>query len=98
MAIGSQTGKRRDGQRQALGIQTGKGPVDPSRSSGAVHVQQPGGEHPGNTDIALKSFSVALQKIATADAAFSRAAIEASKATKPSRHTRFVYDPVKGHE
>ena len=42
------------------------------------------------------AFSVALRKIATAGAASSRAAIEASKATKPSRHTRFVYGPAKG--
>jgi hypothetical protein len=41
-------------------------------------------------------FSNALSKIAKADAASSRAAIEAAKATKPSRHTRFVYDPAKG--
>lgn len=41
-------------------------------------------------------FAKALSKIATADAASSRAAIEASKATKPSLHTRFVYSPVKG--
>lgn len=41
-------------------------------------------------------FSDALRKIATAGAASSRAAIEAAKATKPSRHTRFVYDPAKG--
>jgi hypothetical protein len=41
-------------------------------------------------------FSVALSKIAKADAASSRAAIEAAKATKPSRHTRFVYDPARG--
>jgi len=38
----------------------------------------------------------ALKKIATADAATSRAAIQAAKATKPSPHTRFVYDPSKG--
>jgi len=41
------------------------------------------------------SFAKALSKIATADAASSRAAIEASKATKPSLHTRFVHDPAK---
>jgi hypothetical protein len=40
-------------------------------------------------------FSSALSKIAKADAASSRAAIQASKATKPSLHTRFVYDPAK---
>jgi len=41
-------------------------------------------------------FSSALAKIAQADAASSRAAIQASKATKPSLHTRFVYDRAKG--
>ncbi len=40
-------------------------------------------------------FAKALCKIATADAASSRAAIEASKATKPSLHTRFFHDPAK---
>ncbi len=40
-------------------------------------------------------FAKALSKIAKADAASSRAAIEASKATKPSLHTRFVHDPAK---
>lgn len=43
------------------------------------------------------AFSSALEKVATADAASSRDAIQASKATKPSLHTRFVYDPSKGH-
>jgi hypothetical protein len=43
-------------------------------------------------------FTAALRKIATVDAASSRAAIEASKLTKPSRHTRFVYDPAKARE
>jgi len=42
-----------------------------------------------------RAFTSALKKIATANAASSRAAIEASKATKPSLHTRFVYDPAK---
>jgi hypothetical protein len=41
-------------------------------------------------------FTSALSKISTADAASSRVAIEASKATKPSLHTRFVYNPAKG--
>ncbi len=41
-------------------------------------------------------FAKALSKIATADAASSRAAIEASKATKPSLHTRFFLGPAKG--
>jgi hypothetical protein len=40
-------------------------------------------------------FATALSKIAKAGAVSSRAAIEASKATKPSRHTRFVYNPAK---
>lgn len=40
-------------------------------------------------------FTNALRKIATANAASSRAAIEASKVTKPSLHTRFVHDPAK---
>jgi hypothetical protein len=47
---------------------------------------------PSQTD----AFTAALSKIAKSSAASSRAAIEASKATKPSRHTRFVYDPAKG--
>ena len=42
-------------------------------------------------------FVKALRKIATADAASSRAAIQASQATKPSLHTRFAYDPSKDH-
>ncbi len=41
-------------------------------------------------------FAKALSKIAMADAASSRAAIEASKATKPSLHTRFFHVPSKG--
>jgi hypothetical protein len=50
----------------------------------------------GNTkDSAAAKFNDALKKIATAGAASSRAAIEAAKATKPSRHTRFVYSPAK---
>lgn len=40
-------------------------------------------------------FASALSKIATSSAASSRAAIEASKATKPSRHTRFVHAHAK---
>lgn len=40
-------------------------------------------------------FAKALSRIVTADAASSRAAIVASKATKPSLHTRFFHDPVK---
>ncbi|GGG83567.1 hypothetical protein GCM10011585_29090 [Edaphobacter dinghuensis] len=43
-----------------------------------------------------QTFTDALSKIATADAVSSRAAIQASKATKPSLHTRFVYGPAKG--
>lgn len=43
-----------------------------------------------------KSFTEAMKKIATAGAASSRDAIQASKATKPSLHTRFVYDRAKG--
>jgi hypothetical protein len=42
------------------------------------------------------AFTDALRKIATTGAASSHAAIQAAKATKPSRHTRFVYDPAKG--
>jgi hypothetical protein len=42
------------------------------------------------------AFRSALEKVAKASAASSRAAIEASKLTKPSRHTRFVYNPSKG--
>jgi hypothetical protein len=42
-----------------------------------------------------QSFVNALKRIATASSACSRAAIEASKATKPSLHTRFVYGPAK---
>jgi len=40
-------------------------------------------------------FASALSKIATSSAASSRAAIEAAKATKPSRHTRFVHAHAK---
>jgi hypothetical protein len=43
-----------------------------------------------------RRFESALKKVAKAGAVSSRAAIEAAKATKPSRHTRFVYDPAKG--
>jgi hypothetical protein len=43
-----------------------------------------------------EAFAAALKKIATAGAASSRDAIQASKATKPSLHTRFVYDRAKG--
>jgi hypothetical protein len=43
-----------------------------------------------------EKFTDALKKIATAGAASSRDAIQASKATKPSLHTRFVYDRAKG--
>jgi len=43
-----------------------------------------------------EDFTEALKKIATAGAASSRDAIQASKATKPSLHTRFVYDRAKG--
>ena len=43
-----------------------------------------------------KVFGEALKQIATSTLASSRAAIEAAKATKPSRHTRFVYSPSKG--
>jgi len=42
------------------------------------------------------AFTSALAKVASATPASSRAAIEASKATKPSLHTRFVYAPAKG--
>jgi hypothetical protein len=42
-----------------------------------------------------KKFEAALSKIVKSSAASSRAAIEASKATKPSLHTRFVYGPAK---
>jgi hypothetical protein len=47
-------------------------------------------------DHKFELFRNALSKIAKADTASSRAAIQASKATKPSLHTRFVYDPAKG--
>jgi len=49
-------------------------------------------------DTRYREFSKVLQKIVTASNASAHAAIEAAKATKPSRHTRFVYDPAKGHE
>lgn len=42
------------------------------------------------------AFTAALKKIVASDAASSRVAVQASKATKPSLHTRFVYDPSKG--
>jgi hypothetical protein len=51
---------------------------------------------PAKDSLSNSAFSDALKKIANAGAASSRAAIEASKATKPSRHTRFVYSPSKG--
>ena len=41
-------------------------------------------------------FQKALTKIAQASAVSSRDAIQASKAAKPSLHTRFVYGPAKG--
>lgn len=44
------------------------------------------------------AFTVALRKITTAGVASSRDAIQASKATKPSLHKRFVYGPAAGHE
>lgn len=44
------------------------------------------------------AFTEALKKIATAGAASSHAAVVASKSTKPSLHTRFVYSPAKGRE
>lgn len=40
-------------------------------------------------------FTDALRRVVSASPASSRAAIEASKLTKPSRHTRFVYAPAK---
>jgi hypothetical protein len=43
-----------------------------------------------------QAFTDALTKVVSSSPASSRAAIEASKATKPSRHTRFVYNPAKG--
>lgn len=43
-------------------------------------------------------FTSALRKVVRSSSASSRAAIQASKATKPSLHTRFVYDPAKGRE
>lgn len=45
-----------------------------------------------------KDFTSALEKIASAGSVSSRAAIQASKATKPSLHTRFVYTPAKDRE
>lgn len=45
-----------------------------------------------------EAFTSALRKIVTASPASSRAAVEAAQATKPSLHTRFVLDPVKGRE
>lgn len=49
-----------------------------------------------DTGVHTHPFVKALSKIATADAASSRAAIQASKATKSSLHTRFVHVPAKG--
>jgi hypothetical protein len=43
----------------------------------------------------FQTFTDALAKVVTSSPASSRAAIEAAKATKPSRHTRFVYSPSK---
>jgi hypothetical protein len=42
------------------------------------------------------ALEAALKKIATASSASSRAAIQDAQATRPSLHTRFVYDPAKG--
>jgi hypothetical protein len=51
---------------------------------------------PSATASQNKTFTAALSKVATASSASSRAAIEATEATKPSLHTRFVYDPSRG--
>lgn len=53
---------------------------------------------PSAPDNENQEFTSALRKISSASSASSRAAIEASKATKPSLHTRFVYTPAKGRE
>jgi hypothetical protein len=42
------------------------------------------------------AFADALKRIATAGEASSRAAVEGSKSTKPSLHTRFAFDHAKG--
>ncbi|WP_433984396.1 hypothetical protein RBB78_05540 [Tunturiibacter empetritectus] len=51
---------------------------------------------PSSSQPQNQAFTAALKKIATAGAASSHAAIQASKATKPSLHTRFVPRPAKG--
>jgi hypothetical protein len=43
-------------------------------------------------------FTAALSKIAKASSEDARAAVEASKSTKPSLHTRFVYSPAEGRD
>jgi len=43
-------------------------------------------------------FASALKRVVSSSSASSRAAIQASKATKPSLHTRFVYTPAKDRE
>ena len=58
-----------------------------SKQTPKTNSEPPSAEH--------AAFGDALKKIATACAASSRAAIQASKATKPSLHTRFVYAPAK---
>ena len=50
-----------------------------------------------NSQSSKSAFIDGLRKIAKANEASSHAAIEASKATKPSLHTRFVYNPAKDH-
>lgn len=50
---------------------------------------------PSSSSDQNQAFTNALRKVVTTDAASSRAATQASKATKPSLHKRFVYDPAK---
>jgi hypothetical protein len=50
---------------------------------------------PSSSEKQNTAFVDALKKIANAGAASSRDAIQAAKEAKPSRHTRFVYDPAK---
>jgi hypothetical protein len=50
---------------------------------------------PSSSDKQNSTFVDALKKVSNVGAVSSRAAIQAAKATKPSRHTRFVYGPAK---
>jgi hypothetical protein len=52
---------------------------------------------PQDVDTEAGRFTSALSQVLSASPSVVRAAVAASKSTKPSLHTRFVYDPAKGH-